>query len=102
MTHKEESSLLETTVVANWGALGRNGTKLQQIMNIPPMLAASGGCAHVLALDENGGVWSWGFNANGQLGMGNTSNQPVPALVPSLREMEMSALVALEIGRAHV
>ena len=38
--------------------LGRSGdgTKLQQIMNIPPMLAASGGCAHVLALDENGGV----------------------------------------------
>jgi len=29
---------------------------------------------HVLALDEYGYVWSWGDNANGQLGLGHTNN----------------------------
>ena len=79
--------------------LGRSSgdsTKLQQIMNIPPMLAASCGWYHTLSLDEEGGVWSWGCSLSGQLGAGNTSNQLEPTLIPSLRGM--SALVA---GGAH-
>jgi alpha-tubulin suppressor-like RCC1 family protein len=77
------------------GQLGRSSgdeTKLQQIVNIPPMLGVSCGVSHILALDESGGVWAWGCGADGRLGTGNTSCQFKPALVPSLKGM--SALLA--------
>ena len=77
------------------GQLGRSSgdeTKLQRIKNIPPMLGVSCGTYHNLALDESGGVWSWGMGDFGQLGTGNTSSQPQPTLVPSLEGM--SALLA--------
>ena len=68
--------------------LGRSSgdlTKLQQIMNIPPMLVVSCGWNHTLCLDENGGVWTWGCGEFGQLGTGDTSNQSRPGLLPSLK-----------------
>ena len=79
------------------GQLGRSSgdeTKLQRIMNIPPMLGVSCGVAHTLALDESGGVWTWGYGAEGQLGTGTTRTQRQPSLVPSLKGM--SALLAAE------
>ena len=78
---------------------GESDSKLERIMNIPPMLAASCGFDHTLCLDEDGGVWTWGFGGSGRLGTNNTSdasNQSPPTLVPSLKGI--SALVA---GRSH-
>ena len=60
------------------GQLGRtNGDvfKLERINNIPPMLVASCVFYHTLSLDENGGVWTCGFGAYGQLGTNSTSDQ---------------------------
>ncbi|MGV3620553.1 MAG: Ig-like domain-containing protein [Archangium sp.] len=34
------------------------------------------------ALDENGDIWSWGDNASGQLGLGDTTQRNVPTRVP--------------------
>jgi hypothetical protein len=39
---------------------------------------------HTLAAKSDGTVWAWGFNATGQLGNGNTTNQKVPVLVQGL------------------
>jgi alpha-tubulin suppressor-like RCC1 family protein len=39
------------------------------------------GLAHSLALDENGNVYSWGYNSSGQLGDGSTSQKTTPVLV---------------------
>ena len=77
-----------------YGQLGRSSEEasLQRIENIPPMLAASFGFAHALALDENGGVWTWGSGEYGQLGTGDTFLQNRPVLVPSLGQ-GMSALL---------
>jgi gliding motility-associated-like protein len=51
--------------------LKADGTPLSNIIMI------SGGDAHGLALDANGTVWSWGGNwGPGQLGNGQTANQP--------------------------
>ena len=83
----------------SFGQLGRSSgdsLRLQRISNIPPMLAASCGIDHSISLDENGGVWTWGWGANGQLGMGNTLHQYQPTLIPLLGEI--SLLVA---GRVH-
>jgi len=51
-------------------------------------IAMSGGCGtpdslcHNLALDENGQVWAWGYNAFGQLGINNLTNQNIPQAIP--------------------
>ena len=37
---------------------------------------------HVLALDEYGYVWSWGYNAYGQLGLGHAVNMHTPQRIP--------------------
>ena len=34
-----------------------------------------------IAIDVNDGLWMWGKNTNGQLGLSNTSNKPVPVSV---------------------
>ena len=34
------------------------------------------------ALDDQGRIWSWGYNGYGQLGQGNTNNYSVPTLIP--------------------
>lgn len=37
---------------------------------------------HCIALDDQGDVWTWGYNGYGQLGRGNTSNGYSPRRVP--------------------
>lgn len=34
------------------------------------------------ALDDQGRVWTWGYNGYGQLGQGNTTNYSTPTLIP--------------------
>ncbi|WP_367379023.1 InlB B-repeat-containing protein [Bifidobacterium sp. A11] len=41
----------------------------------------SAGVHHSLAVDQNGASWAWGWNSDGQLGNGNTSDQPKPTRV---------------------
>ena len=41
----------------------------------------SGGGAHSLAIDENGQLWSWGYNNSGQLGNGDTTEKTIPIKV---------------------
>lgn len=47
-------------------------------------IKVSAGKNHVLALDENGKVYSWGNNAYGQLGHGDISNRSVPTKIDYL------------------
>ena len=43
------------------------------------------GAAHSLAVDADGGLWSWGRNAHGQLGHGTARPSPAPRRVLPLR-----------------
>ena len=47
--------------------------------------SVSAGAAHSLAVDVDGGVWSWGRNAHGQLGVGGTRPSPTPKRILPLR-----------------
>ena len=68
------------------GQLGRNGDGLvfQMVTGLPPMLKASCGCNHTLAIDETGSVWAWGLGAFGQLGLGSIISCHQPSIVVPL------------------
>ncbi|HET7487053.1 MAG TPA: hypothetical protein VFJ85_03935, partial [Acidimicrobiales bacterium] len=61
--------------------------------NLPSTVGGSSALTGVLQVSAGGGhslarkaasVYSWGSNASGQLGLGNTTNTSVPSLVPGL------------------
>jgi alpha-tubulin suppressor-like RCC1 family protein len=69
----------------NFGQLG-DGTTVDrhtpvQTVGLPagdPVVAISAGFTHTLALTASGEVWAWGFNINGQLGDGTTTERHTP------------------------
>ena len=46
-----------------------------------PLFQVVCGCAHTLALSDEGVVYSWGANSYGQLGVGNKANLITPTKV---------------------
>jgi alpha-tubulin suppressor-like RCC1 family protein len=75
-----------------YGRLGNGSTAAGSVTYPTPVLKSAGvpldgigqvaaGAAHTLALDEEGFVWSWGYNGYGQLGDGSTTNRPYAAKV---------------------
>jgi len=82
------------------GQLGIGNKVIQhrpvKIENVPKFKSISTGgvfvaeddLGHTLAIDENGKVWSWGYNANGELGIGHTEERAVPTPVPGLSNVK--------------
>jgi alpha-tubulin suppressor-like RCC1 family protein len=57
------------------------------------------GGAFSLALQEDGTVWSWGWNANGELGVGDTIDRSIPVQVLGPDgEGHLSGVVAISAG----
>ncbi len=48
------------------------------------------------AVDNQGNVWAWGSNGNGQLGVGNTTNESLPTQVPGI-----TGAVAVVTSQSH-
>lgn len=48
------------------------------------------GQSSTFAITESGKVFSWGFNGNGQLGIGTTVDQALPSLVAELDDYKIS------------
>jgi alpha-tubulin suppressor-like RCC1 family protein len=67
---------------------------------LPPVADVAAGWGHTLALARDGSVWAWGFNAKGQLGMGDTQARHHPAQVLAA---DGSAFHAVQVaaGRHH-
>ncbi len=55
-----------------------------QVSNLCNVRELAGGEEHSLALTGDGSVWAWGFNSNGQLGDGTTTNRSAPIQVSGL------------------
>ena len=66
------------------------------------IVAVAAGRTHSLALDSNGGVWAWGKNLNGELGIDSTvkSLTPVQVLAPDGTNV-LSNIVAISAGWNH-
>eukprot|EP00095_Tigriopus_kingsejongensis_P000582 maker-scaffold372_size192401-snap-gene-0.50 protein:Tk00582 transcript:maker-scaffold372_size192401-snap-gene-0.50-mRNA-1 annotation:"rcc1 and btb domain-containing protein 1" len=62
------------------------------------VMAVACGQTSSLALLDNGEVYSWGYNGNGQLGLGNNINQLNPSKVTALQNVVISKVVC---GYAH-
>ncbi len=60
------------------------------------IVALAAGGLHSLAVDSNGDVWAWGYNAKGQLGIGSVTDKRTPAFVRAIGEV-----TAIAAGDAH-
>jgi len=70
---------------------------VQTVLGLSGVISVSAGGAHVLALKEDGTVWAWGDNYEGQLGNGTFADGvAVPAQVPGLTN-----IVAVAAGADH-
>ncbi|MCE9611554.1 MAG: cadherin-like beta sandwich domain-containing protein [Chthoniobacter sp.] len=65
-----------TTAFSSYPAAVQNG-----VLAGKTVVAVSAGAAHSLALCADGTLAAWGFNADGELGNGNTTNSLVPVAV---------------------
>jgi len=60
------------------------------------VVAIAAGQSHSLALTADGRVWAWGWNGDGQLGDGTTTQRTLPTPVPGI-----DGVVALGAGTRH-
>ncbi|MGC9456324.1 MAG: SCO family protein [Halothiobacillaceae bacterium] len=97
-------ALDEDGAVWAWGANGagvlgpdaprRGSGKALRVPGLPAIRAIAAGSQHVLALDHQGRVWTWGGNAGGQLGPGSVgAHSATPHRLPGL-----SGIVEIDAG----
>ncbi len=59
--------------------------------NEEPFVSIAAGWAHALAITSSGSLMSWGFNRDGQLGLGDTKTRFYPEQVPDLELYTINA-----------
>jgi len=64
-------------------------------------MALSLGAGFTLVVTEHGDLYAFGTNRNGQLGLGTTSNQLLPALVDKAHAFAGEAVASVCCGREH-
>jgi Alpha-tubulin suppressor and related RCC1 domain-containing proteins len=62
---RHDVALREDGSVVTWDVGGISDPPLQQPKGMSNIVAIAAGTAHVLALQDNGTVWGWGFNSKG-------------------------------------
>ncbi|NBD23058.1 RCC1 domain-containing protein [Paenibacillus glycinis] len=67
-----------------------------QVQGLDSAVAISAGSKHSLALKDDGTVWAWGYNGDGQLGDGSTKQRFTPVQVEGL-----NSVVAIAAGDDH-
>ncbi|NRF67311.1 hypothetical protein HLB44_09975 [Aquincola sp. S2] len=87
------------------GAVAAGATTGAQPVQIPGLdgvIGIAGGAQHVLALKQDGTVWSWGRNNAGQLGLSTATTQSsVPAPVPGIADVVAMSAGALQSIVVH-
>ncbi|ETR70825.1 MAG: hypothetical protein OMM_08528, partial [Candidatus Magnetoglobus multicellularis str. Araruama] len=80
------------------GESGSDSYRITPILinGLSNIIAIQAGSNHNLALGSDGAVWAWGDNLEGQLGIGNTSDQNTPVQINTLDN-----IVAIAAGFSH-
>ncbi|MGE5364504.1 MAG: T9SS type A sorting domain-containing protein [Bacteroidota bacterium] len=110
-------ALADNGKVYAWGLCGNgplgNGISTNEIMTKPVAVNTTGelygktitaiaaGSSHTIALDDNGKVYTWGYNAYGQLGNNSTTNSAVPVAVNTTGELNGKTITAIAAGQSH-
>jgi len=81
--------------LGNGGAPGISTTPVT-VSGISTATAVAGGGLFTCALLANGTVWCWGYNGNGELGNGTTTESNIPVQVAGI-----NTAVAIATGYAH-
>ncbi|MBV9215617.1 MAG: hypothetical protein JO053_05520, partial [Acidobacteria bacterium] len=68
--------------------------------SIAGVVSISLGFDHTLALKSDGTVWAWGFNGDGELGDGTTTNRSSPVQV-GLGVANFNNIIAISAGEMH-
>ena len=87
------------------GQLGINSSSSDspvpvQVVNLTGVIAIAAGGDHSLAVRNDGTVWAWGANANGQLGNNSTTDSLVPVQV-SASGAALSGILLVAAGDNH-
>ncbi len=86
---KSDGTVWSWGVNAACGILG-NGTNWLlrrtpvRATGLERVIAIAAGYGHSVALKNDGTVWTWGYNAEGQLGIGTTTDSNIPVQVPGI------------------
>ena len=64
-------------------------------------MALSLGTNFTVVVTEHGDLYAFGTNTNGQLGLGTTENQLLPALVDKVHAFAGEEVISVSCGRAH-
>ncbi|MGW2612951.1 RCC1 domain-containing protein [Streptomyces mirabilis] len=67
-----------------------------EVQSLDHVKAIAAGCTFTMALREDGTVWTWGYNAAGQLGNGTNTRANTPQKVEGLSDVE-----AIDAGHGH-
>ena len=71
-------------------------TTPMQVQNLNNITAISAGYGHTLTLKNDGTVWAWGMNGDGQIGDGTTNSHATPTQVQNL-----SNIMVISAGYYH-
>ncbi len=98
--------LLGTAIGDNWETVLKTTTTILgtisrasvEVSDLEGIIDISTGKDHTIALKEDGTVWGWGVNLNGELGNGLTFHI---SLVPT-QVLEVEDIIAISLGMNHV
>ena len=110
-----DTSVAQASSVISWGnnlygqvgdglGIGRNkfiATDRTGALAGKTVIAVVAGQNHSLALTDEGKVYAWGYNANGQLGNGTTVNSYLPVGVDTSGPLFGKRVVAISAGANH-
>ena len=68
-----------------WVVVYGKEDKMPEKLQLPPIQTVSIGNDHMILIDYEGGVWTYGLNTEGQLGFGDKKARPKPEQVPGMR-----------------